>query len=61
MGSPRQGAQAPWRLQQHGHPARMLPEQRLAEHRSGARNGRQAAQAVLRASCDSEIFPCSVD
>ena len=35
MGSPRQGAQAPWRLRQRGYPARMLLERRLAEHLKG--------------------------
>lgn len=50
------GAQA-WarRLQERGHTARILPAQRVAEHRSGAKNDRNDAHAILRASHDSDI------
>ncbi len=52
MGSPRQGAQAPWRLQERRHPARML-----AEHRSGAKDGRHGAHADLHASYSRDVGP----
>lgn len=53
------GAQA-WarKLQDNGHVARILPAQRVAEHRSGAKNDRNDAYAILRASHDSSI--CAV-
>lgn len=57
MGSPRQGAQAPWRLRQRGYPARMLPERRLAEHRSGAKEGRHGAHADLHANYSRDACP----
>jgi transposase len=50
------GAQA-WarRLSQQGNPVRILPAQRVAEHRSGAKNDRNDARAILRAGHDTDI------
>ena len=50
------GAQA-WarRLQSQGHQALILPAQRVAEHRSGAKNDRNDALAILRAGRDRSI------
>lgn len=50
------GAQA-WarRLQSKGHQALILPAQRVAEHRSGAKNDRNDALAILRAGRDRSI------
>ncbi|WP_166367298.1 IS110 family transposase, partial [Pseudomonas akapageensis] len=50
------GAQAWARLlQAKGNPVRILPAQRVAEHRSGAKNDRNDAHAILRAGRDSSI------
>ncbi|KWR75618.1 transposase, partial [Pseudomonas sp. PI1] len=50
------GAQAWARLlQAQGNPVRILPAQRVAEHRSGAKNDRNDAHAILRAGRDSSI------
>jgi transposase len=50
------GAQAWARLlQAKGNPVRILPAQRVAEHRSGAKNDRNDAHAILRAGRDSNI------
>jgi transposase len=51
------GAQA-WarQLARQGHVARILPAQRVAEHRSGPKNDRNDAHAILRAGHDSEIL-----
>jgi transposase len=38
-----------------GHAVRILPAQRVAEHRSGAKNDRNDVLAILRAGRDSEI------
>ena len=50
------GAQA-WarELQAHGVTVRVLPAQRVAEHRSGAKNDRKDAHALLRAGRDRSI------
>lgn len=50
------GAQA-WarQLQQQGHQARILPAQRVAEHRSGAKNDRNDVLAILRAGHDGSL------
>lgn len=50
------GAQA-WarELQGRGLSVRILPAQRVAEHRSGAKNDRRDARALLRAGRDTEI------
>lgn len=50
------GAQA-WAqlLQAQGNPVRILPAQRVAEHRSGAKNDRNDALAILRAGRDQSI------
>jgi len=50
------GAQA-WarQLSEQGHPVRILPAQRVAEHRSGAKNDRNDAHAILRAGRDISI------
>lgn len=51
------GAQAWGRLlQAQGVPARILPAQRVAEHRSGAKNDRNDAHAILRAGRDTSII-----
>ncbi len=51
------GAQAWARiLQAQGNLARILPAQRVAEHRSGAKNDRNDALAILRAGRDSLII-----
>lgn len=50
------GAQAWARLlQMQGNPVRILPAQRVAEHRSGAKNDRNDAHAILRAGRDCSI------
>lgn len=50
------GAQAWARLlQAKGNPVRILPAQRVAEHRSGAKNDRNDAHAILRAGRDTSI------
>ncbi|WP_248917783.1 IS110 family transposase [Pseudomonas entomophila] len=50
------GAQAWGRLlQAQGTPVRILPAQRVAEHRSGAKNDRNDAHAILRAGRDTSI------
>ncbi|MEX5623869.1 transposase, partial [Pseudomonas syringae] len=50
------GAQAWARLlQTKGNPVRILPAQRVAEHRSGAKNDRNDAHAILRAGRDTSI------
>jgi transposase len=50
------GAQA-WarQLNEQGHVARILPAQRVAEHRSGAKNDRNDVHAILRAGRDTRI------
>ena len=50
------GAQA-WarQLSEQGHAVRILPAQRVAEHRSGAKNDRNDAHAILRAGHDHSI------
>lgn len=50
------GAQA-WarQLQAQGNRARILPAQLVAKHRSGAKNDRNDARAILRAGRDSKI------
>lgn len=50
------GAQA-WARQVHalGHPVRLLPAQRVKEHRSGAKNDRNDTRAILRAGRDTSI------
>ncbi|MDR0274481.1 MAG: IS110 family transposase [Burkholderiaceae bacterium] len=50
------GAQA-WarQLSGQGHAVRILPAQRVAEHRSGAKNDRNDAHAILRAGRDTNI------
>ena len=50
------GAQA-WarQLQEQGNQARILPAQHVANHRSGAKNDRNDALAILRAGRDSNI------
>lgn len=50
------GAQA-WarQVQALGHEVRILPAQRVAEHRSGAKNDRNDAHAILRAGRDTRI------
>lgn len=50
------GAQA-WarQLQAQGNSVRILPAQRVAEHRSGAKNDRNDAHAILRAGRDQSI------
>ncbi len=50
------GAQA-WarQLQAQGNPVRILPAQRVAEHRSGAKNDRNDVLAILRAGRDVNI------
>jgi transposase len=50
------GAQA-WarQLQQQGNAVRILPAQRVAEHRSGAKNDRNDVLAILRAGRDKGI------
>jgi len=50
------GAQA-WARQliEAGHAVRILPAQRVAEHRSGAKNDRNDAHAILRAGHDAKI------
>lgn len=50
------GAQAWARLlQAKGNPVRILPAQRVAEHRSGPKNDRNDALAILRAGRDESI------
>jgi len=50
------GAQAWARLlQAKGNPVRILPAQRVAEHRSGAKNDRNDCYAILRAGRDTSI------
>ncbi|MDR2156022.1 MAG: IS110 family transposase [Burkholderiaceae bacterium] len=51
------GAQA-WARQliEQGHQARILPAQRVEEHRSGAKNDRNDTYAILRAGRDSKIL-----
>jgi transposase len=50
------GAQAWARLlQAQGNPVRILPAQRVAEHRSGAKNDRNDVLAILRAGRDQKI------
>jgi transposase len=50
------GAQAWARLlQAQGNPVRILPAQRVAEHRSGAKNDRNDVLAILRAGRDHKI------
>jgi transposase len=55
------GAQA-WarQLLERGHEVRLLPAQRVAEHRSGAKNDRNDVLAILRAGRDSEIKPVPI-
>jgi transposase len=50
------GAQA-WarQLQSQGNPVRILPAQHVADHRSGPKNDRNDALAILRAGRDSRI------
>ena len=53
---PGPGAQAWARaLQDRGHPVRLLPGQRVAEHRSGAKTDRKDCHAMLRAGRDHSI------
>jgi transposase len=47
-------------LVEQGHTARILPAQRVAEHRSGAKNDRKDAHAILRAGRDSDIHAVPV-
>lgn len=55
------GAQA-WarEVQSSGKQVRLLPAQRVAEHRSGPKNDRKDAHALLRAGRDSDISPVPV-
>lgn len=55
------GAQA-WarQVQALGCQVRLLPAQRVAEHRSGAKNDRNDAQAILRAGRDTTIHAVPV-
>jgi len=55
------GAQA-WarQLVEQGHTVRILPARRVAEHRSGAKNDRNDAYAILRAGRDTSIKPVPV-
>lgn len=58
---PGPGAQAWARaLQETGKPVRLLPAQRVAEHRSGAKNDRNDAHALLRAGRDCSIHAVPV-
>ena len=43
-------------LQAKGNPVRVLPAQRVGEHRSGAKNDRNDAHAILRAGRDVSII-----
>lgn len=55
------GAQAWARLlQTRGNPVRILPAQRVAEHRSGAKNDRNDVLAILRAGRDLKILAVPV-
>lgn len=55
------GAQAWARaLQARGLTVRLLPAQRVAEHRSGAKNDRNDVRAILRANRDASIHPVPV-
>lgn len=55
------GAQAWARaLQARGLEVRILPAQRVAEHRSGAKNDRNDARAILRALRDRSIHPVPI-
>lgn len=55
------GAQA-WarELQSRGLTVAVLPAQRVAEHRSGAKNDRNDARAILRAMRDTSIHPVPI-
>lgn len=58
---PGPGAQAWARaFQAAGKPVRLLPAQRVAEHRSGAKNDRNDAHALLRAGRDRSIHAVPV-
>lgn len=58
---PGPGAQA-WarQMQELGVQARLLPAQRVAEHRSGSKNDRIDAHAILRAGHDRNIHPVPI-
>ena len=47
-------------LQARGLEVRILPAQRVAEHRSGAKNDRNDARAILRALRDRSIHPVPI-
>lgn len=55
------GAQA-WarQLQAQGNPVRILPAQHVADHRSGPKNDRNDALAILRAGHDSKVLAVPV-